>query len=172
MSASPVSIAVFSFLDAAHRELGQQLVQLRALVDAVESDGMSLASRAQAQRVLDYFSGEARQHHLDEEKHIFPALLSSQDPDMVQTAERLLQDHGWLEQNWLQIAPALDAASNGSQWFDPAELRHALDVFEALYLDHILLEETVAFPEAKKRLADLSTVGMGREMARRRLGVV
>ena len=49
------------------------------------------------------------------------------------------------------------------------ELRHALDVFEALYLDHILLEESIAYPQARQRLAGLDTVGMGREMARRRV---
>ena len=54
-------------------------------------------------------------------------------------------------------------------FFDPAELRHALEVFEALYLDHILLEESIAYPEAKKRLVGIDTIGMGREMARRRV---
>ncbi len=119
--------------------------------------------------MLDYFNGEARQHHLDEEKHIFPALLASQNAEIVQATEHLIQDHGWLEENWIQIAPSLEAAAGGNLWFDPAELRHALDVFEALYLDHILLEESIAYPEAKKRLQTLDTLGMGREMAKRRL---
>ena len=65
--------------------------------------------------------------------------------------------------------PSLEAAANGNLWFDPVELRHALDVFEALYLDHILLEESIAYPQARQRLAGLDTVGMGREMARRRV---
>lgn len=168
MSAAPVSIAVFEFLDSTHREIQQQLQRLRTLVDAIESSGLNQANRDHAREVLAFFNGEARQHHLDEEKHIFPALLSSQDDAIVQAAEHLVQDHGWLEENWLQMAPSLEAAANGNLWFDTQELHHALDVFEALYLDHILLEESIAYPAAKARLAGLDTLGMGREMAKRR----
>jgi hemerythrin-like domain-containing protein len=169
MSAAPVSIAIFEFLDSTHKDIQGQVGQLHRLVDAIESEGLNAANRALARLVLDYFNTEARQHHLDEEKHIFPALLASQDAELVQTTEHLIQDHGWLEENWIQIAPSLEAATNGNLWFDPVELRHALEVFEALYLDHILLEESIAYPEAKKRLASLNTLGAGREMARRRV---
>jgi hemerythrin-like domain-containing protein len=168
MSAAPVAIAVFEFLDSTHQEIQSQIKLLHALVDAIESDGLNQATRGQARRVLDYFNGEARQHHLDEEKHIFPALLASQNAEIVQAAEHLIQDHGWLEENWIQIAPSLEAATGGNLWFDPMELRHALEVFEALYLDHIILEESIAYPEAKKRLMSADTSGMGREMAKRR----
>lgn len=169
MSAAPVSIAVFEFLDSTHQEIQQQLQLLHTLVDAIENEGLNQTNRGTARRVLDYFNGEARQHHLDEEKHIFPSLLASQNAEVVQATEHLIQDHGWLEENWIQIAPSLEAATGGNLWFDTAELRHALEVFEALYLDHILLEESIAYPEAKKRLQGLDTLGMGREMAKRRV---
>lgn len=168
MSAAPVVPAVFEFLDSTHREIHQRLQQLGSLVDAIENEGLNQATRAAVRRVLDYFNGEARQHHLDEEKHIFPSLLASQNTEIVQATEHLIQDHGWLEENWLQIGPSLEAAASGNLWFDTAELRHALEVFDALYLDHILIEESIAYPEAKKRLARLDTLGMGREMAKRR----
>lgn len=168
MNAEITDPGLFEFLDATHREIYRQILRLRSVVDAVEGDGLNAATRALAAEVLRYFGGEVRQHHLDEEKHIFPAMLSSQNADIVQTAERLTQDHGWLEENWLQIAPSLSAAASGNLWFDPAELRHAVRVFEALYLDHILLEEAIAYPAARKRLAAHDTHGMGREMARRR----
>ena len=169
MSAAPVSIAIFEFLDSTHQDIQDHVRQLHGLVDAIESDGLNAATRALARRVLNYFNTEARQHHLDEEKHVFPALLASNQEEILQVTHRLIQDHGWLEENWIQIAPSLEAAANGNLWFDPAELRHALDVFEALYLDHILLEESLAYPEAKKRMKGIDTIGMGREMARRRV---
>ena len=168
MSATPVAIAVFEFLDSTHQDIQRYLQQLHALVDAIENDGLNQVNRGQARRVLDYFNSEARQHHLDEEKHIFPALLASQNAEVVQATEHLIQDHGWLEENWIHIAPSLEAATGGNLWFDTMELRHALEVFEALYLDHIVLEESIAYPEAKKRLIGMDTLGMGREMAKRR----
>ncbi|QCB48075.1 hemerythrin domain-containing protein [Hydrogenophaga sp. PAMC20947] len=168
MSAMRAAPALFEFLDSTHREILERLRQLAPLVDAIESGGLNAANREQARRILHYFNTEARQHHLDEEKHIFPAMLASQDAEIVHAAERLTQDHGWLEENWLQMAPSLDAAANGNLWFDIQELRHALDVFEALYLDHIMLEESIAYPAAQKRLVACDAVGMGREMAQRR----
>jgi hemerythrin-like domain-containing protein len=168
MNAAPTSIAVFEFLDLTHQRIQQRLQELRGLMDAIEAQDLNPQTRAALRTVLDFFNGEARQHHLDEETHIFPALLNSQNEAVVHAAEHLTQDHGWLEENWLMIEPSLEAAANGNQWFDPAELRHSLAVFEALYLDHILLEESIAYPEAKKRLEAYDMAGMGREMARRR----
>ncbi len=168
MSADRVVFPIFKFLDDTHRAIQQQLHRLNEVVNAIESSGLNADNRAQARGVLDFFNGEARQHHLDEEKHIFPPLLASQDDAIVQVTERLTQDHGWLEENWLQIAPSLEAAASGNLWFDTQALRHALEVFEALYLDHILLEESIAYPEAKQRLAAYDKAGMGREMAKRR----
>lgn len=168
MPVAPVPPGVFEFLDATHRRIAEHLQRLRLLVDRIATDGLDHASQEKAREVLEFFNAEARQHHLDEEKHIFPTLLESGDPDVVQAAERLTQDHGWLEENWLSMAPSIDAAADGSTWFDTTELSHALDVFEALYQDHMVLEESLAYPEARKRLAQLDTDGMGREMARRR----
>ena len=168
MAAAPNPFAVFEYLDGTHRAIDEQLRQLQALLYAIEEKGLNQANREAARRVLIFFNGEARQHHLDEEKHIFPALLASQDEALVQTTEHLIQDHGWLEENWLQIAPSIEAATQGNQWFDLDELRHALEVFEALYQDHMTLEETIAYPQARGRLPAADMLGMGREMAKRR----
>ncbi len=168
MPVTHVPPGVFEFLDATHRRIAEHLQRLRLLVDRISTDGLDHAAQEKAREVLDYFNTEARQHHMDEEAHIFPTLLASGDAEVVQAAHRLTQDHGWLEENWLAIAPSIDAAADGSTWFDTTELNHALDVFEALYQDHMALEESLAYPEARKRLALLNTDGMGREMAQRR----
>lgn len=168
MNAVPAARAVFEFLDSTHREIMAQLAHLSPLVDAIESEGLHTANRDKARRILQYFNTKVRQHHVDEEKHIFPTLLNSANTEVVDAMQRLAQDHGWLEETWGQIATSLDAAANGDLWFDTPELRHALEVFEALYLDHIMLEESVAYPKAKKRLQAFDSAGMGREMAARR----
>ena len=168
MHADSTPPGVFEFLDATHRRVDQHLKRLRLLVDRIAADGLDHAAQKEAREVLDFFNSEARQHHLDEEKHIFPALLASGDDKVVHAARSLTQDHGWLEVNWLYIEPMVEAAADGNGWFDTTELASALDVFEALYNDHIVLEESLAYPEASKRLAQTDTSGMGREMAARR----
>ena len=168
MTTAVLPPGVFEFLDATHVRIGEHLKVLRQLVDRIATDGLDHASQERAKEVLEYFNTDARQHHLDEEKHVFPALLASADPEVVHAAKRLTQDHGWLEENWLSIEPSIAAASDGNTWFDVTELSHALDVFEALYQEHIELEETLAYPAARKSLASVNTEGMGREMAARR----
>ncbi len=168
MRPSAVFIAFFDFLDDTHRDIQRHIGQLHKLVDAIGAGGLSPAQRAQLREVIGFFNGEARQHPLDQERLVFPVLLASEDADTVQAAERLTQDHGWLEENWLHIEPCLEAAVNGNAWFDPVELQHALQVFEALYTDHILFEEAMAYPEARQRLAAAPHLGSGREMAKRR----
>jgi hypothetical protein len=87
---------------------------------------------------------------------VFPGLLASGDAELVQHVRRLQQDHGWLEEDWLELAPQLEAIGQGYNWYDLAMLRHALPVFTALYVDHIGLEESLIYPEAKRRQAALS----------------
>ena len=169
MSTAPTAQApVFEFLDAAHREMQQQLLTLRELAQAIAEDRFGPAEQLRAKAVLAHFNGAAREHHLDEEKHIFPSLLRSHSPDLVQATEQLVQDHGWLEAMWLQIEPSLDAARHGNTWFDPQELLQAVDVFQRLYHEHIELEESIAYPHARKLVAPGKVLSMGREMARRR----
>lgn len=167
--ADTASVAgMFAFLDGCHQEVQRQLTELRTLVLAIESDGLSAPLRARARNIIRWFNTEARQHHLDEERHIFPALLASDDPDITLAAGRLIQDHGWLETDWMEIEPALSSAADGYTWFDPVVLRHAVEVFEQLYIDHIVLEETLAYPAARSRIPAGDVAAMGTEMARRR----
>lgn len=168
MTSSTAPIALFNFLDATHRDIQKHLNTLRALVDAVEQGGLTSEQRQQARGVIAYFNQEARHHHLDEEKHVFPSLLNSSDTGLVEAGQRLIQDHGWLEETWLEIEPLMEAVVNDNQWFDPIELHHAYEVFEGLYADHILLEEGLAFPGAQKQAMAWDAQGIGREMAKRR----
>ena len=70
----------------------------------------------------------------------------------MQHVKRLQQDHGWLEEDWLALQPPLSAIAEGYSWYDLDMLSHALPVFADLYQDHIELEESLIYPEAKARL--------------------
>ena len=159
---------MFDFLDHSHQELGRMLLALQEVVDAMDMDGLTPEVRARTREVLNWFDTHARQHHIDEERHIFPALLASTVEETRTLALRLAQDHGWLEEDWLEISPSLSAAADGYQWFDLDVLRHAVDVFEQLYLDHMVLEESLAYPQARQLIPAADLHAMGVEMARRR----
>lgn len=166
VTASPASL--FDFLDHSHQQLQRQLTVLRRLTRQLADHGLAPPEREELRRAVAWFNHDGRQHHLDEEKHVFPALLASSDEQVVQTARRLRQDHGWIEENWLELVPALDAAAGGYAWFDPDTLAQGVELYEQLCLDHLVLEESLAYPRAREQLDPAALAQAGVEMARRR----
>lgn len=141
-------------LEATHRELMLALEQLDQLVRGVERDGSTAPLRAIARSVVRFFAEVGHHHHTEEERHVFPDLLASGDVDLIQHVHRLQQDHGWLEEDWREIGPQVDALAQGIGGVDFDTLRQAVEVFSQLYREHIALEESLIYPEAK-RLAKL-----------------
>ena len=143
----------FAPLDAWHLRALAAVAQLRELLPAIEGGGITPAVRASAAAVVDFLSTTAHAHHADEERQVFPTLLASGDADLEHAVRRLQQDHGWLEENWRELEPQLKAIATGCGWWDIDVLRAAIDVLAALYDDHIALEESLAYPAARARLA-------------------
>lgn len=158
----------FDVLDACHRQMVVALQQLDELTARLEDQGVDGKTRTLARDLFLFFTNTAREHHLDEEKHVFPALLTSDDDELVRLTLRLQQDHGWIEEDWLQLAPQIEAIAAGYNWFNLDHLRAAIPVFKALYQDHMALEESMVYPEARQRIGEWDLKGMGREMAARR----
>jgi hemerythrin-like domain-containing protein len=159
----------FEVLDACHRQMLGVLDTLSALVKHLDEHGDDEQARAMAAEVVKFFSTTARQHHEDEERHIFPkVVLSSPDPELVQTVLRLQQDHRWLEEDWMELSAHLQALAAGQSWWDLALLREGVEIFVALSHDHMALEESCIYPEARARMQTTERGEMGREMAARR----
>jgi hemerythrin-like domain-containing protein len=147
------SLPAFDALDSEHRAVLEALGQLRRLIDALDREGITDETRQAARQISRFFSENAREHHAAEERLVFPTLLKSTNAELVRNVVRLQQDHGWLEEDWLELQPQLEAIANGYNWYDLEMLRHALPVFEQLYRDHIALEESMIYPEARRRQA-------------------
>jgi len=164
----PPTLDGFDVLDACHRQTLFALGKLAALVSRLKSIGTDAEARSMAAEIVRFFSTTARRHHEDEERHVFPKLLEAGDPDVVQAVLRLRQDHGWLEEDWMELAPQLDAVAVGTTCVDVDVLHQGVEVFTALSHDHIALEESCIYPQARARLRDSERREMGREMAARR----
>lgn len=158
----------FDVLDACHQQVVVTLQKLSELIEHIEAKGVDGQAQAWARDIFLFFMNTAREHHQDEERHVFPAMLNSGDAGLMEAAMRLQQDHGWIEEDWLELAPQIESIAAGYNWFNLEQLRLAVPVFQALYQDHMALEETLAYPEAKARIAAWDLQGMGREMASRR----
>lgn len=142
----------FESLDQAHREVLKVLDDFERLLAHVGENGPDTVARASAQHIQQFFSGPAREHHAEEERLIFPGLLASGDDELVRHVERLQQDHGWLEEDWIELSTQIEAIANGYNWYDLNTLQHALPVFSALYREHIALEESIVYPAARRQV--------------------
>ena len=165
--ASGSATSAFTVLDECHRQTLVALDKLETIAERVEA-GVDASTRELAADVVRHFTTTARQHHEDEERHVFPKLLAGADAETEQNSLRLQQDHHWIEEDWWELEPHLDAIARGQNWYDAAFLRDGVTVFVALSRDHIELEETSLYPEARARTGPVEAQAMGREMAARR----
>lgn len=145
----------FEALDVCHQHIAAHLNRLAALIPHIESHGVDAHARQEAGAIESFFSGTSRAHHVEEEKSVFPPLLASGNPELVAAIRSLQQDHGWIEENWIELSPQLRALAMGNTWLDAAEFNHYAEVFLDLCREHIALEETLIYPESKARWAEL-----------------
>lgn len=158
----------FDALDVCHRNTALTLGRLAALITQLSRGEPDTAARELAHQILGHFNIEIREHHRDEELHVFPALAAKGDADLADTLARLRQDHAWIEQDWAELAPHLDAIANGQSWFDIDVLREGSGIFISLCHAHVALEESVIYPQARHVLSPEQLRTMRSEMVRRR----
>ncbi|WP_338414301.1 hemerythrin domain-containing protein [uncultured Sphaerotilus sp.] len=158
----------FEMLQACHDRVERSLALLQRLVAHVRDHGHDAASRSAARDVLRYFDLAAPHHHLDEERHVLPPLLASDDADLRALAEQLVAEHRRMEALWAALRVPLQ------QWADEAPasttfpLPEALAEFTAVYAGHIAREEAHAYPQARTLLDAATLADMGAEMSARR----
>jgi hemerythrin-like domain-containing protein len=101
-------------------------------------------------------------HHRAEEAGVFQTLFDTGDVWLVTAVHTLKQDHGWIEQNWIEIGPQLRAIAQGNHWIDPSEFMHGAEVFLELCYGHTALEETLIpahHPATKEVAASAQATG-------------
>lgn len=167
-SGAPTHADGFDVLDICHRQTVLTLGKLAALITRLSVHGPDDAARSLAAEILHHFETTARQHHEDEEQHVFPRLVACGDAELVQNVLRLQEDHDWLEENWMEISPHIAAVAHGHIGYDLDLLRAGAATFTALSHDHMALEESCIYPQARTLLAARERYAMGREMSERR----
>jgi hemerythrin-like domain-containing protein len=123
-----------------------------------------------AQKALEFFSEAIFEHHLDEERELFPVVVAhsvqGSEAQRVQAmVQRLTQEHRELEQGWKKVAPGLKRAAKGH--FDDVS---ATDISTLViqYKAHARFEEAEFLPLAQGILArnanHLAALGMSLHM--------
>jgi hemerythrin-like domain-containing protein len=164
----------FELLAGCHDRVRRSLALLSRLVEHVRDHGVDADARSAALDVLRYFDLAAPQHHLDEERHVLPALEASHDSALLAAARRLRNDHEAMAKQWQILRVMLaELRDGGAHWSAAAQhaLADAVRSFVALYSEHLPLEEEIVFPAARgliERQGSAALQAMGEEMAQRR----
>ena len=163
--------APFDMLEACHERVVDRLALLARLQIHLRAHGCDAQARQAAADVLRYFDLAAPLHHQDEEIHVFPPLLASADPVLVQAIHGLQEQHRFMERAWAHLRRVLMAvvACENTAAVPWAGLEAAaVASFTAVYDGHIRLEEAVVYPAARHALAPLQWQTMSSDMMGRR----
>ena len=161
--------APLAMLSACHGRIEQQCSVLRRLVTHLAGHGADAAARDAAAGVMRYFDSAALNHHADEERDLFPALLEAMPgSDAVCLRELtagLAAEHRELEARWRRVRDTLAPLAAGAATSLPAADAEALVL---LYERHIAREEAELLPMAARLLGDDEQDRIGRAMRARR----
>lgn len=158
----------FEMLEACHERVHRMLRLLARLREHVAAQGADEQARQAARDVMRYFDQAAPQHHLDEERHVFPPLLAQGDPQVVAVVHRLREDHRQMEAGWARARAVLEALAEGRVAVFDAAATQSLAGFAALYGEHIQAEEAIAYPAARGQLDAPALERMAQDMMQRR----
>ncbi|MBK0393558.1 hemerythrin domain-containing protein [Ramlibacter algicola] len=158
----------FAMLHACHERMQRTLALLGRLEAHVAEHGADEQARQAARDVARYFDNAAPQHHLDEERHVLPALRAGGDPALAVLAARLENDHRAMESAWAAARAVLQQIADGTLARLDPEQEQSLQSFTQLYAGHIAAEEGTAFPTAEARLDADAVRAMSADMRARR----
>jgi iron-sulfur cluster repair protein YtfE (RIC family) len=137
---------VMRVLTDAHREIEEHLARVTALASGLSRQPANKAVQRELGELLEFFAGPLRRHDIEEEQHLFPALLRNGDRELHRRIERLREDHAWIELRWLDIEPQLAAVAKGGVAEDLSGLQEAVHDFVDVTRDHMAVEELLIDP--------------------------
>jgi len=160
-------------LSDCHRRIEHFLQVLLAIDRAAAGGPLAAGPRAELEAALAYFSTAAPKHTADEEQSLFPRLRAVSDPASIQALNllgRLERDHQKADRHHAAVDEL------GRRWLatgrlDPvaaAALRAHLAALDAIYAEHIGIEDRDLFPAAARLLSATQLHAIGIEMAARR----
>ncbi len=145
-----VSMASLELQDAAHQLVQQFIAELEDMLDDLISGALTELQRNVLTKIVGFFDQEMKAHHLEEDRHIFPVLLSKGDAQLVEKVQVLQAEHEELRQGWQELRGWIERA--GSQHMDGAALKASFLRYSNCFAGHLILEESIQFSSEAKSL--------------------
>lgn len=152
-----------------HDRIRKQLATMAKLLEHLPAHGADKDAQQAAQSVLNYFIKAAPLHHEDEEINLLPELqVTASDEDAAMLANllpKILSQHEDMAARWQQLEKQLSAiAAASAASLSASEVQD----FQALYSEHMQIEETQIAPMAKRLFSEAQMAALGAAMQARR----
>lgn len=152
-----------------HDRIRKQLATLEKLLPHLEKKGADAEAQKAVLAVLKYFQNAAPLHHDDEEIDLLPELQrTATGADAALLAAylpQILQQHQQMADQWRRLEVQLSDIADGSS----ASLKQDDVVqFQALYQEHMQIEETQIAPMAMRLFNPSQMHKLGQAMQARR----
>jgi len=126
------------------------------VVNAVQQDGWNDNYAASVDQVRHYFNVAGPEHHLDEEAHLFPAIIAL-DPelkkahsmDMLTLINAMIKEHVESDALWATLDKMLAERSD-----DFSTLKDLSHQFKSDMYEHARIENEQIFPYAKAHISE------------------
>ncbi len=160
-------------LSDCHRRIEKFLHTLMVVTERAAGGTLDAEQRQALEVALRYFQEAAPRHTRDEEESLFPKLRALDDPrarEALAAMDALEADHDAADIGHAQVDRL------GRRWLavgtlpppETVQLAETLQRLQALYKQHIAVEDTRVFPLAAQVLDAAAIRAVGREMAERR----
>lgn len=140
---------------------------LHKLSKILKQDGWSDELINTAKNIRNYFNIAGPEHHLDEEQHLFPAIIALesrlQNKEVNKLIEQMTKEHLESDALWEKIDHLLEHQSK-----DFKQLDVLASQFENSMHKHAEIENTIIFPFAEKQFSTAEFKAMGSAIAKRR----
>lgn len=143
---------------------------LQTLSSTLQQEGWNDQLQISAEQIRRYFNISGPEHHLDEEQHLFPAIIAL-DPELkqpetmeiVQLINRLIKEHVETDTLWEALDKMLAEQSEDFTTIAELAQQFAVDMHE-----HVALENDIIFPFVQTHINDTKLKAIGADIANRR----
>lgn len=157
-----------------HEKIKHFSSALHKLTSALQQEGWTDEYNYSVDQIRRYFNIATTEHHLDEELHLFPAIMQATaqliakdrtDESLASTTliQRMIKEHGESDKLWDTLDTMLAKRSD-----DFVALENLSRQFKADMYEHARIENDIIFPYAKSLFSEEKLREIEQEIARRR----
>lgn len=149
MMKASISMDSLALQDVTHQLVQHFIAELQDMLDDLGAGTLSPQQSNVLDKIVVFFDQEMKDHHREEEGHVFPLLLSQGNPALSEKVRVLQADHDELRIGWRKLKSCIQQAQTASP-VDAQALHTSFDQYSTCFARHLALEESIQFsPETQ-----------------------